>query len=585
MSAPQAAAPAAQPLLDLHRLMLSIRRRRRMWLSTALLGLLAGGLLATFMPPPPTAVARLLIIHEEDQPSSAGTLMRTDIALLQTARIAGEALKSLNSTEPPEELLRSFHGTGLTNNVLELTVSGTSEADAVAKAKAVAEAFVADHVRRLQAAAAADAQALLTQRDKAQEELAAADASIAETTVRNSREAPAQLESLYATRAELASKISDLSRRAEEAAIGRPRVAAGTQIVDAPRAVKASPARAAVTSGGIGMVLGLVLGLALAAVTSIVRDRPVLRQEISEQLAASVVAQLATPRRGPAVLWRRRAAARRKRVAATLARALGEDPAPVSLLDLGAGRTTIALAADLAQRMAEGGPVMIVNDLPGRDRGRLASVTVPAAHAVRVVDGSEPDQVQPGERQLGVGSVAPGAAWTDLRRLGTETVLVARAGHAGTTWLHTVARQLADLRVPVIGVVLVDPDPRDRSDGTLWDPMYTALRGRTGRRLTHEPPPGQRRPPNGEPAPREPDRPQPAYPQAAGSGGNGSGRHAEDYPTERFARIRPAVLGATNGTHAAAELPAERFDPVWPTAEDVEVLANVRLFGQRRIDG
>jgi Mrp family chromosome partitioning ATPase len=77
--------------------------------------------------------------------------------------------------------------------------------------------------------------------------------------------------------------------------------------------------------------------------------------------------------------------------------------------------------------------------------------------------------------------VAPGTAWTDLQYLGTQTVLVVRAGHGSAAWLHTVARQLADQRIPVIGVVLIDPDPRDRTDGTLWDGLHTALRGRSER--------------------------------------------------------------------------------------------------------
>ena len=60
-------------------------------------------------------------------------------------------------------------------------------------------------------------------------------------------------------------------------------------------------------------------------------------------------------------------------------------------------------------------------------------------------------------------------------------VLVVRAGHGSAAWLHTVARQLADQRVAVIGVVLIDPDPRDRTDGTLWDGPLTALRGQNDR--------------------------------------------------------------------------------------------------------
>ncbi|MFV2120243.1 hypothetical protein ACE14D_18090, partial [Streptomyces sp. Act-28] len=63
-------------------------------------------------------------------------------------------------------------------------------------------------------------------------------------------------------------------------------------------------------------------------------------------------------------------------------------------------------------------------------------------------------------------------------RVSTRTVLVVRAGHGSAAWLHTVARRLADQRITVIGVVLIDPDPGDRTDGTLWDGPRTVPRGR-----------------------------------------------------------------------------------------------------------
>ncbi|GGX81257.1 hypothetical protein GCM10010510_27850 [Streptomyces anandii JCM 4720] len=89
-------------------------------------------------------------------------------------------------------------------------------------------------------------------------------------------------------------------------------------------------------------------------------------------------------------------------------------------------------------------------------------------------------------------------------------MLVVRAGHGSAAWLHTVARQLADQRVPVIGVVLIDPDPRDRTDGTLWDGLHTALRGHRERpaRLGGTDRPRTDRPP--APAARVPDSDQEA---------------------------------------------------------------------------
>jgi hypothetical protein len=483
MSKPETqAGGASAPLLDLQRLVVSIRRRRRMWVAFGLLGLILGGLIALLMPPKPTAVARLLIVHEQDQPTDGGSLMRTDIAVMQTTRMAGLALRQLGSSERPEDFLLAYQSTGLTSNVLELSVEGTSDADAVAKAAALSEVFITDHVQRIQAAADADAQALLDQRDKTQTELNEVDAAIAAVPptldedgepTQPGQETAAQLETLYNRRAELTSVITDLSRQAEEAAIGAPRVAAGTQVVDEARALPRSIMVTGATNAGIGLVLGLVAGLTIAAVTSVVRDRPVLRREITANLGASVIAQLPANRRGLARLWRRkRALAQRKRVATTLVRSVrGIDS--VSLLTLGATRVTVDLALEVAAQLVADAPLVVVDDLPKRDLRRNA---VAAGGLFTIVDATDP--VPPGRRQLGVGSVAPGTAWTDLELLGSQTVLIVRAGEGTTSWLHTVARQLADRQIPVIGVVLVDPDPKDHTDGTLWDGLHTALRGR-----------------------------------------------------------------------------------------------------------
>lgn len=461
----------SEPLIDLQRLVVSIRRRRRLWTATALLGLIVGGLVAVFLPAPPTAVAQILVVHPDDSPTDSGTLMLTDVAVMQTTKIATEALKKLNSTQAPEEFLKDYEGLGLTNNVLQLTVKGKTNDEAVARAQALSDAFITEYISRNQAAASAEQQALLDQRNKAQAELAPIESDIIGEEAKGRNANPAQLERLYSRRAELTTKISDYDGRAQEAGIGTPKVAAGTGIVDAPRILPTSLLKTIATDAGIGLALGLLVGLALAAVTSVVKDRPVLRREISNHLGASVIAQLAKP---PRFLGRSRAVARRQRVAATLARAVREGGGPVSLLDLGARKTTAALAVDMARELTEKGPVSLVDDLPKANLRELNG-----DGPVQVLDrGDAP--VSGSERRVGVGSVEPGTSWTDLEFLGEETILVVRTGYANTEWMHTVARQLADRRIPIIGVVVVDPDPRDHTDGTLWDGLHTALRGRAG---------------------------------------------------------------------------------------------------------
>ncbi|MBL1112819.1 polysaccharide biosynthesis protein [Streptomyces sp. 110] len=466
---------AAAPLFDLQGLVVAVRRRRRLWCSMALLGLLVGAAMAVLMPPPPTAVTKVLVAHQEDQPNDTGTLIRTDVALLGTSRIAGQALRSLKSREKPEDFMRDYRGTGLTNNLLRIDVTGASDAEAVARAKALADAFVADHVRRMRETAKAESKALLDQRDRVRDELTKVNKAIGDRSPGSDPEASASTESLFARRAELNSRIADFDQRAAEARTGTPRIIAGTQIVDAPRVVPQSLPRAAATNAAIGLVLGLALGLAVAAVGTVVADRPVLRREIAANLGASVIAEL--PRRSGKPWQRRRTRAARERLTTTLSRTVRGSAEPVSLLELGCARGTSVIALDLARALAAEGPVVIIDGLPGP---QLASRR-PKPGDPAVVSGEHAAAMSRQERRLGVGSVAPGTAWTDLQYLGTRTVLVVRAGHGSAAWLHTVARQLADQRIPVIGVVLIDPDPRDRTDGTLWDGLHIALRGQSER--------------------------------------------------------------------------------------------------------
>ncbi len=530
-----------EPLLDLQGLLAGIRWRRRMWACLGMLGLLAGALLPILVPPAPTAVARVLV--EYDEAASGTAAMETSVALLETTQVAAAALERLGSGIAAEDFLQAYEGDGLTGNVLELRVVGRTDRQAVARAQALAEAFIADHVRRAENTANAESRALRDRRDEAEAELAEVDAEIAAT-------APGAvgLDELHAHRADLTAQIREFGQRTQEAAIGAPRVAAGTQIVGAPRAVTDSQLVTGVKYGIAGLVLGLGAGLALAAVASVVADRPVLRRDIAAHLGASVIAQVPAPRRRRSKLGRRpHRESDRHRIAATLARSVRDGSGPVSLLELGCARTAAALALDIAEQLAVDRAVVVVDDLPDRD---LHKLTRKVDSPIRIRDGAEIPAGRPvsqRECDLGIGTVGPGTAWTDLGRLASDAVLVVRAGHADTAWLHTVARQLADARISVIGVVLVHPDPRDRSDGTLWDGLHTALRGRTTRRAGA--------------APRSvtSDQAEPGAPGTARTS-NGTARHETGaallVPERRFSRGDVSTVAPTDhppaGEHPAA---------------------------------
>jgi hypothetical protein len=568
-----APSPQQQQLIDLQQLMVSMRQRRRACLVAGLLGLLAGVLVAVLVPAKPSAVTRVLVVHETEEPGSGGSLIKTDIALLETTRIAAAALKSVNSTDRPEDFVKEYEATPLTDNVLELTVTGADDGDAMARAKALADAFIADHVQRVQAAAKADAQALIDRRTIAQQELAQVKASIAAMSEADRRNQPTQLDAFYDRQGQLDSQITDLTNRAEEAGTGAPRVAAGTQIIDDPRALPRSFVKTAVTNGAIGFVLAFAAALALSAVTSVVRERPVLRRDIMEHVGASVIAEVREPRRGLARLLSRQEGARRQ-VAATLGRGIGQNRGSVSLLELGAPKAAAALAVDVAKALSWESNVIIIDDLT---RGRLGKRVDASDGPIRVVDGSArpahwPQAAGRPERVLGLGSVRAGTSWTDLPRLGAETLLVVRAGYASASWLHTVARQLADLQIPIIGVVLVDADPKDRSDGTLWDGLHTALRGRIGSAAASPAAQAGPLPATGPAGPAAPDAP----------GEKTAPNATPDAAQTNTLAAPPRRPGGFFGAANTDDYPTEARSPSWPAAGNVQDLKNAPSQRKRR---
>lgn len=489
---------AVEPLLDLERLAAGIRWRRRTWTSFALLGLFVGVLLTVLFPPPPTAVTRILVVHANDQKAEGDSLMKTDVALCQTSEVARAALRDINVNERPGDFLATYHCVGVTPNVLEITVPGTSDGDAVRRAQALADVFIANHVKRAEDAVDVQAKILLDQRARVEHTLAAINKTISSTTT------PAQLEGLYTVRASLTSQILDLNKQADDARVGAPAVTAGTRLVDPPRALPIRLMRTGLTNTVVGLVLGLGVGLTVAAVLCVTRDRPVRRRDIAAELGVSIIAQLPSPPRGPRRLGRRsRHVRERQRVAATLARVVGSAHTSVSLLEIGCPGTAGALALDIAAQLTPQRPVVVIADLRREHLSDADSRSGSPAEIVDVADlplGQPSPVPDPEQLYLGVGSVGSGTSWADLGRLGAETLLIVRAGHATTLGLHTIARQLAYSEISAIGVVLVNPDPKDRSDGTLWDGLHTVLRGRyeaNGR----PPMPGNRPAPSGNGVP------------------------------------------------------------------------------------
>lgn len=470
----------SEPLLDIDRILAGIRWRKRLWIGGAMLGVLGGVLATVALPPAATATAKVLVARQDDNSADRTMLMSTDIELFKTNGVAKAAIARLGSEGSPARLLGAYTGKAATPNVLEVTVSAPTSAEAVRDAQALSDAFIADHVGRATDRANQGAERLLQRADELQRSVDQINSQIA------SGRGGTDFAALNASRSGLVAQISELSRRADDLRLATDQVAIGTQLVDPPRATKASRLTVAAKFIATGLILGFGGGLGLAAMLSVIRNRPILRRDIAAHLRAPVIVQLPLER---PLRRRSRADETRRRAAATLARLLGKHPS-ASLLELGCPRTAAMLAIDIATRAGvERDPITLVNDLAGNELKRLAVGDEPSFKVIDVADLplNPSDETTPG-RQLGVGTLAPGRSWLDLERLGKNALLVIHAGHATAPWLNVIADQLSLAGISPIGIVLVAPHPSDRSDGALWNALHAVTDGvepMTGRARTN----------------------------------------------------------------------------------------------------
>ncbi|WP_296142970.1 MULTISPECIES: Wzz/FepE/Etk N-terminal domain-containing protein [unclassified Pseudonocardia] len=457
-----AGSSSTTPLFDLHALVAGVRRRMRVWVLIALVGLVGGAALPIVMPGSATAGARVFVV-DSDQTNTGEARMQTAAAVMQSSTVADAALHTLGSTMPTRDFMKTYTATVTGVSLIDLTVRANDARTAVANAKAIADAFVADHIGRAQAAADAYTKALQDRVTDLRGQLEQLDRPGSDANP--------------VARAQLQAEIDGLTQQSQQATLGAPEVVAGTRVIDAPHSTTRSLRSAMAIDGGLGLLLGLLIGLLVSLLRTVVGDRPMLRRDIAAHLGSSVVAQIG----GRRLLRPGRSAGSQReqeRVVVELARAVRAGTSEVVLVEVGAADVAAQLATGIATELAtDGGEVMVVDDLLGDHR----RVEVAEGTGVRVVDGSgfaRGEERAAETTVLGLTSAAPGTTWSGPLFDGASAFVVVRAGSADTAWLHTVARRLDDAGVECLGVVLVDPDRRDRSDGTLWDGSHAALRQR-----------------------------------------------------------------------------------------------------------
>jgi hypothetical protein len=480
----------ADRMLGLRFLKTTLGRHRRLWLGAAAVGLAAGGLYHLAVPVKYSAASTVYLVHAS---TASGTVAaQDDLAILQTNAVAKRALTLLH--EPgltATGLLGKQPGTLLSQNVLEITVSGPSPEIAVRRVDALTSAYLTFRAQQFDQQSRTLVTATTAQVAKLQSDVTALSAEIGSASSSSGERTV-----LEAQRTADLSQITGLKAAIQDDNLNRLAVTKGSKVLGRGALVPFSRKKVFILDGLTGLVAGLGLGVLLVVTFAMLSDRVRRREDLAAILGAPVGASIG--RIGRRALRGRRSATtpatRRDPELQAFVRHLRQQlrssgMSTVLLVPIGdahraAAAALVALSCDLA---GEGADVVLVDATNRRvlarslhrESARLQSlaertktkppslVLAPLPRDPAGSGGELPGIPNPelGNTVLVLATVDPTVGASHLLCWSRQAILTVSAGRSGVQQVAAAAELLDAAGIAVRSAVLLDTDPRDESVG------------------------------------------------------------------------------------------------------------------------
>lgn len=277
----------AGPLIDLTAMKASLRRRRKLWVSTALVGLFVGAAFHLVVPAKYAAVADLYMV--EPAGSDPGQAIANDISLLQTRSVAAEAVADLHLGASPTAFLSTYQGTLVSDVIISIKLSAPSAARAVTYDNAVAKAFLTVRARELGLQTDLVVQGLERQVNALDAQIKDLTATISSlSTAPSNHQSANQVTQLVSERTGDASQISALQSQRQQDLLTEKAAAQGSRVLDPAAAVLVSAKKVLTMDGLSGLVAGLAIGLGIVIVGAVISDKPRRRSDVATALGIPV---------------------------------------------------------------------------------------------------------------------------------------------------------------------------------------------------------------------------------------------------------------------------------------------------------
>lgn len=371
----------------------AIRRTALFWCATAVAGLLIG--LGLFLSAPHLYQASASVFITHGPYSNSMTAIEDDQSVAQSRAVATLAMQRLGLQENVSNFDAGYTVAAVSPRVLLITMNAPSTSQAVARANAVAAAFLQFRARQLETAQNLVLRSLNRQISQSEQNIGLIKGKISQlSSQRSSPTQRATLHSLQAQQTQAAAQLTILQQAADSAQ-ANPAVKAavnGSNVLDAATPLPHSRLKPLLLYAGPGLLVGLVLGVGIVVVQALISDRLRWRDEIAHALDAPVKLSVGTVRLSR---WfpsqRGLTAAGSAEVQAIVAQlrssvpTSAERPAALAIVPADDPRVAALSLASLAVSFAGQGSQVILADLcPGAPAAVLLGVKGPGVHTVSV---------------------------------------------------------------------------------------------------------------------------------------------------------------------------------------------------------
>jgi hypothetical protein len=599
-----------------------LRRRKLLWVTAAVVGLAMGIGLYKEMPPPYKATA---LVHIAVAPGTqALDEILTEVNIAQSRKVALQAMTELNLPPDPKSVQRFMGSEAVTSpsdQFVLFTVKASSADDAVARARALAAAYVQLRAAQLKHSLQMTIDALNKAIARQQNVLAQLPARIATVQAQPTSAAQqAKLASLQAQQKQLPGRLRALQKAATgyetSTQVNNLKVINGSgkwgDASATPRSKIKYPALYAVG----GLFAGLAIGMGWVIVSALISTRPRRRYDIARALGAPV--RLSIGRIRVSKLSARRApesAGGRgiQQIATHLRGVIGRERGRATLAVVAADDTIVPALSVISTAFAfarDGKRVIFADLTSGADGGRLLGCTEPGVHRhiagqrnltvvipensiapptgpIRYISAEVPPSGDPeldyayhsADLLLTLLTINPALGADHLPTWARDAVMILTAGKPSATKIRTTAELIRLSGTAFVSAVIVGADKFDDSlgvltiadDDELGEPSEDAA-GRDARDTIFAQQDGSPEPSHGKQASAErnharretADRPRAGTDRREALPELRSATRSGGWPEVKSPQVNPAIAAETTR-------PDVRYDPLEPPARAVDL--------------